>query len=108
MKISLKIVLDNSTQAGADPVTTEIFSFERVQEGVKLAPENLGLTLTEAKSILAGIQKTLVGEQVDNALAQHRSCPECGKAYQRKGCHHIMFSTLFGKRGLSSPRFYGI
>ena len=64
MKITIKIVLENTARPEGRPLTAEIFSFERVQEGDKLAPENLGLTLTEAKSILAGIQKKLVGEQV--------------------------------------------
>ena len=108
MKITIQIVLENTElgQDREDPIVEEIFSFERTEQGDKLAPESLGLTLDEAKSLLASVQKKLVSEQVTNYLSQKSNCPQCHKAYQHKGRHKISFSTLFGKLKLDSPRFY--
>lgn len=88
-------------------VSEEVFSFERASDHQddKLAPENLGLTLAEAKSLLAGVQKKLVSEQVETYLSRKKACPQCGSAYKNKGQHHLTFSTLFGKLKLPSPRF---
>lgn len=106
MKITIQISLENHKSEG--PVIEEVFSFEREQDHQdgKLLPENLGLTLAEAKSLLAGVQKKLVSEQVENYLSQNKACPECGSAYKNKGQHELTFSTLFGKLKLPSPRFY--
>ena len=106
MKITIQILLETNEQAGKAPIVEEIFSFERTEQGDKLAPESLGLTLEEAKSLLASVQKKLVSEQVTNYLSQKSNCPQCHKAYQHKGQHKISYSTLFGKLKLDSPRFY--
>lgn len=64
MKITIQIVLENQDRDKEAPIIEEIFSFERTEEGDKLAPESLGLSLDEAKSVLAGVQKKLVSTQV--------------------------------------------
>jgi hypothetical protein len=100
---------DENTEQGRDredPIVEETFSFERTKDGDKLTPESLGLTLDEAKSLLAGVQKKLVSEQVANYLSQKSDCPQCHKAFQHKGRHKISFSTLFGKLKLDSPRLW--
>jgi hypothetical protein len=108
MKITIQIVLENTEQGqdGEAPIVEEIISFERTEEGDKLAPESLGLSLDEAKSLLAGVQKKLVSTQVTNYLSQKSDCPQCQKAYVHKGRHKISFSTLFGKLRLDSPRLW--
>jgi hypothetical protein len=106
MKITIQIVLQNRLGDGEDRQVEEIFSFERSEEDDKLAPESLGLSLAEAKSLLAGVQKKLVSTQVANYLSQKSDCPQCKKAYQHNSRHKISFSTLFGKLKLDSPRFY--
>ena len=108
MKITIQIVLENTEQTHdrEDPVVEEIFSFERTENSDILAPESLGLTLDEAKTLLAGVQKKLVTEQVGVHLSKKSNCPQCHKAYVQKGRHKISFSTLFGKLKVDSPRFY--
>jgi hypothetical protein len=69
-------------------------------------PEEIGLTLAEAKSLLAGLQKALVTEQVDRYMDAQRSCPDCGKALPHKGQHQIAFHTLFGNLEVQSPRLF--
>lgn len=106
MKVIIQIVLENNEQDGQEPIVEEIFSFQRNDESDKIALERLGLSLEEAKSLLAGVQKKLVGEQVASYLSPKSNCPQCHQAYQHKGRHKISFSTLFGKLKLDSPRFY--
>ena len=71
-----------------------------------LRPETLGLTLAEARSILAGIEQTLVERQAAEFMAQQRTCSHCGHERSCKGRHHIVFRTPFGKLRLESPRLY--
>ena len=106
MKVIIQIVLENNEQDGQEPIIEKIFSFQRNDEGDKIALQSLGLSLEEAKSLLAGVHKKLVGEQVASYLSPKSNCPHCHQAYQHKGRHKISFSTLFGKLKLDSPRFY--
>jgi hypothetical protein len=69
-------------------------------------PEEIGLTLAEAKSLLAGLQEALVTEQVDRYMVAQRSCPDCGKALPQKGQHQITSHTLFGNLEVQSPRLF--
>ena len=66
--------------------------------------ETLGLTLAEGKLILKKIQEGVVREQIHDALARRRHCPDCGKARHSKGHHDITIRTLFGNLELQSPR----
>ena len=71
-----------------------------------LRPETLGLTLAEARSILAGIEQTVVEQQAAEFIAQQRMCSRCGHERSCKGRHQIVFRTPFGKLRLESPRLY--
>ena len=68
--------------------------------------ETMGLTLSEAKTLLLGIQQALVWHQVSDYLERHRNCPDCGKALLSKGGHTLLFRTLFGNLELKSPRLF--
>ena len=71
-----------------------------------LRPENLGLTLSEAKELLQEVQKAMVTHQTTRYLTRQMSCPECGDIRSHKGKHQIVLRTLFGKLRLDSPRLY--
>src|SRR4029453_8965573 len=66
--------------------------------------ETLGLTLAEGKLILKKIQEGIVQEQIREALARRRHCPDCGKPRHSKGHHGVSIRTLFGNVELKSPR----
>lgn len=70
-----------------------------------MAVETVGLSLAEAKSLLGGIQRTLVEQQIAEQFRHGQNCPDCGKALLSKGAHAIVFRTLFGNLELKSPRF---
>ena len=66
----------------------------------------LGLSLAEARSVLAGLQQALVERQAAERVVRARRCPLCGRQRACKGHHRIVFCTPFGKLTLDSPRLY--
>ena len=100
MKIRIQVVIE--AENGKPEKIEEIVQLERGS----LQSEELGLTLTEAKTLLHGMQQTVVTEQIEEYLAQFKICPHCGAQRNRKGQHPIVYRTLFGKLNLVSPRLY--
>ncbi|MCG8353489.1 MAG: ISKra4 family transposase [Chloroflexales bacterium] len=99
MKLTLQVVMQ---QDDKPPQVQEIACLERDM----LSPETLGLSLQEAKTVLAQLQETLVREQVATAVSAQQTCPHCGATQRRKGQHQIVVRSLFGKLTLDSPRLY--
>lgn len=60
MKMTLQVVIEDEDHR-VSPIVKEVFSLERNSE--ELRPETLGLSLDEAKDVLAEIQTTLVTTQ---------------------------------------------
>jgi hypothetical protein len=100
MKIRLQVVIE--TGDGNPEKIEEIAQLERAS----LRPDELGLTLAEAKMLLHSMQQTVVMEQISEYLAQFKTCPHCGAKRTRKGLHPVVYRTLFGKLNLISPRLY--
>jgi hypothetical protein len=98
MKIRVQVLIES--EKGERSGVENILCLERGD----LIPENLGLTLAEAKSILSGAQKYTVERQVDEFLDQEACCPLCGKRRLHKGHHTLTYRTLFGKLRLRSLR----
>lgn len=100
MKIKIQITVESDE--GPPEVIQEVAHLDRGT----LRPETLGLTLAEARSILAGIEQTVVEQQAAEFIAQQRMCSRCGHERSCKGRHQIVFRTPFGKLRLESPRLY--
>jgi len=100
MKIKIHITVESDK--GQPEVVQEVAHLDRFI----LQPETLGLTLAEARSILAGIEQRVVEQQAAEFMAQQRICSHCGHERSCKGRHHIVFRTPFGKLRLESPRLY--
>jgi hypothetical protein len=58
MKIRVQVIVESDN--GIGEIVQEIAQFERGQ----LRPEQLGLTLMEAKGLLEGLQRTVVEQQI--------------------------------------------
>ncbi|MBV9490056.1 MAG: hypothetical protein JO069_10080 [Verrucomicrobia bacterium] len=71
-----------------------------------LRADTLGLSLAEARAVLAGLQQCLAERQAAELVARARRCPCCGRERACKGNHAIEFRTPFGKLTLNSPRLY--
>jgi hypothetical protein len=100
MKIKVQITVESET--GQPGVVQEVARLERGP----FRPETLGLSLAEARAILAGLEQHLVGRQTAEFVAQERRCPRCGQPRACKDCQSIVFRTPFGKLTLASPRLY--
>jgi len=66
--------------------------------------EEIGLSLEQAKTVLAGAQVSLVAAQAASFLTRHRDCEQCGRHLQ-SSCR-LLFRTAFGTVPLVSPRLY--
>ena len=99
MKLKLQLIIESDS--GETEVVQELAKLERHS----LRPENLGLTLSEAKELLQEVQRAMVTHQTTGHVTQQIPCPKCGKIQSSKGKHQIVLRTLFGKLRLASPRF---
>lgn len=98
MRCKVQVVME--TDSGES--VHEIARFDREAGGL----ESIGLTLAEAKTLLAEIQGVVVQQQAAEYLKRHQHCPACGKVLLHKGSHALTFRTLFGNLTLPSPRLF--
>ncbi|WP_139142966.1 ISKra4 family transposase [Janthinobacterium sp. HH100] len=66
----------------------------------------LGLTLSEGRSLLAEVQRALVMQQVDSWLAGQMHCRFCAAALQHKESRARVVRTVYGKVTVPSPRLW--
>ena len=66
---------------------------------------DLGLTLVEAKLLLAGLQQEIVAAQVRDHAARRPDCPRCGGVCRVKDYRSHEIATLFGQVTIRLPRF---
>jgi hypothetical protein len=91
MKVRIQVIIESDS--GEQELLEEVASVQRDA----LRSEDLGLTLAEAKAMLAGVQRTMITAQANAYVAQQRVCPSCGTSYAYKGQHTIVVRTLFGR-----------
>src|SRR5262249_23150344 len=100
MKIRVQVIVESDN--GAGEIIQDLAQIERGQ----LRPEELGLTLAEAKGLLEGLQRTIVEQQIAEYSKQQSSCPLCCQLRMHKGARDMVYRTVFGKFELSSPRLF--
>jgi hypothetical protein len=66
---------------------------------------NLGLTLAEAKQLLARVQQAVVGAQAHDHVVLRPDCSCCGGRCHRKDWRLHQVATLFGRVTVRVPRF---
>jgi hypothetical protein len=98
IEIQLRIVGDDDSVISVDKVLHLDKSDDRL--------EAVGLSLSEGKAVMAGIQERVVTAQAASFLDRHRCCSGCGRALLSKGPGQIQFRTAFGTIPLNSPRFH--
>ena len=98
IQIQFRIVADDGSVISED----EILQLDKGDDRL----EAIGLSLGEAKALLAGIQERMVTAQAASFAARHRDCPACGRRRRSKGPSPIVFRTAFGTVRLASPRFH--
>lgn len=101
MRIRVQVIIESDHEA-TPPHVEEVACLERGP----LTPETLGLRLSEAKQVLAGVQQVMAEHQIEDYMESQRQCPHCQRLLTCKGHHQIGLRTLFGKLTLQSPRLY--
>jgi hypothetical protein len=92
MEITVQITV--KSRAGEPEVIQEVACLERGP----LRADTLGLSLAEARAILAGLEQTMVEQQAIEFATQEWRCPRCGRQRACKGHHQIRFRTPFGRK----------
>lgn len=100
MPIKVQLIFEN--EAGGPAVVQEVAQLARDA----LSPATLGLTLSEAKTVLQSLQRYLTEQQVADYQRQQLPCPECRQQRRVKDSCQLVYRTLFGKLTLHSPRLF--
>ena len=82
---------------------TDIMEIRRPDDLVDIA--NLGLTLAEAKLLLAGVQREIVAAQARGHAVRRPECPRCDGVCRVKDYRDHAVATLFGEVTVRLPRF---
>src|SRR5271163_1408251 len=98
----IAILLQITADTGAVGATEEVVAFEKVTE----RPEDLGLSIAQAKTVLIAIQRRTVTAQTAAWAEQHRRCPTYGEQRRSKGSYPLVFRTLYGDIQLNSSRLH--
>ena len=98
LKVQLVVCADDGREEHVHEVATLDKDCQRL--------EHLGLTLAEAKQLLATLQQHLVAQQAATFVAARAQCDHCRATLQHQGQHTRTFRTLFGTVTLTSPRLY--
>ncbi len=91
MKWTIKLVFE---AVPGSPVEREVGMIERAEE---LSPASVGLTIAEGKSLLEGLQEQVVTAQIQQHVANIKSCPRCGSAFRTKGYYHSTLRSVYGR-----------
>jgi hypothetical protein len=95
MKVKVQLMVYD---VGHEETVTEVVVLEKPCQQT----EQVGLTLTEAKTFLTALQQRIVERQVNAFLATGSHCQACGAPLRTKGHHTITFRTPFGTLKLQS------
>lgn len=94
-----RLVLQMMDDDGETIATETVADLAKVAKGA----EDLGLSLSEAKTLLAKLQQAMVETQVESWLRENRDLD--GHRLRSKGSYPVTFHTLFGDVRLKSPRY---
>jgi hypothetical protein len=92
-----------SIGAEGEEHSTDVMRIARPDDLADLA--TLGLSLAEAKRLLAGVQRETVAAQARSHAARRPECRGCGAACRVKDHRHRAIATLFGQVAVRLPRF---
>ena len=98
----IKVQISIMPEDGSTDIVEEVVRIEREQ----FSPAKLGLNLREAKTILSGLQRSMVTQQAAEFVTKESCCLRCDKEFRHNGRHKIAVRTLFGKLQIERPRFY--
>jgi hypothetical protein len=86
-----------------DGQVTDVMEISKPEDLGDIA--NLGLSLAEAKALLAAIQHEVVAAQARDHAVRRPNCRSCGSACHVKDYRQHRIATLFGQATVRLPRF---
>lgn len=98
MNIRIEVVCSD---ADSKEQRREVLTIERRE----LAMETLGMSLSEGKALVAGVQDFVIAQQAHEYLEQQRTCPACGRRHTSKDSGSTPIKTLFGTVNMANPRW---
>lgn len=99
MHFKLKLVLES--EDGIETVSNDICLLDKPFDRV----EHLGISIAESKSILKGIQKTIVDHQMTSYTNRLQNCKSCNKHLRIKQYRNFKVRSLFGDLKINNPIF---
>ena len=97
MKIEIRLRIDAGDGGNCDE---ELLVLNKPHDQL----ERIGLSLDEAREMLARVQERVVGAQAGAFVADHRHCEACGRRLWSKGRASFPFRTPFGDVAVTGPR----
>ena len=91
------------TRADGVTCSIDVLDFRRPSDLGDIA--SLGLTLSEAKQLLARVQQTVVAAQARDHASLRPECSNCGARCHVKDWQSRQVATLFGTVTVRLPRF---
>ena len=90
-------------EPGDEKQSADVMTINRPDDLSDIA--TLGLTLTEGKLLLAGLQQEIVAAQVRGHAVRRPDCRNCGLICRMKDYRDHRVATLFGQVTVRFPRF---
>ena len=97
MKIEIRLRIEGGDGA---PCDEEILALDKPHDQLEM----IGLSLAEARELLARVQEHVVGAQAAAFVADNRHCDACGRRLWSKGRTSLQFRTPFGDVPVTGPR----
>ncbi len=102
----MRVVIQVRIHHNEDSVDGELIHIADIEREGPLAVSTVGLSIDEAKQILAGIEDIVVHEQAAEALANAADCHGCGRGFASKDSRSIVMRSLYGTHHIVSPRWW--
>jgi len=103
MRVVIQVRIHHDNE---DCVDAELIDVAEIERDGPLGVSTLGLSIDEAKQILAGIQDVVVVGQAVTALADAANCDGCGRRFASKDSRTIVMRSLYGTHHVESPRWW--
>lgn len=105
MQLVVQVRIHTDTDTGDDGVG-ELIEIATIHRDGPLTSSTVGMSIEEAKQILAGIDDVVVTSQTSRAVAAAGDCADCGRGFASKDARQIVMRSLYGTHHVESPRWW--
>ena len=102
MRFIIQVRIEDHDSDGSGDHVVDVGVVERDD----LVMGTLGLSINDAKALLAGVQDTIIAEQCTAALTTAERCADCGRRFAHKDFRRLVVRSLYGRVNVESPRWW--